>query len=106
MSGYKPWQVNAWTLNGGYSSFVYEGVNYYIFECSNIEIFADHTVYLAAYEGNAPSADIFTIDQDGVISFAEGFHAPHALFTLPLDSSKADLNAVHNLLESNGIITE
>jgi hypothetical protein len=105
VSGYKPWQVNAWTLNGGNSSFIYEGVNYFIFECSNIEIFADHTVYLAAYEGNAPDSGTFIMSANGEISFAEGFSAPHALFTLPLDSSKANPDAVNKLLASNGIIT-
>ncbi|RCX12320.1 hypothetical protein DFR58_1226 [Anaerobacterium chartisolvens] len=106
ISGYKPWQVNAWTLGGGYSSFIHDGVNYYIFECKNLEIFADRTVYLAAYEGTAPSADIFTISQNGDISFAEGFTKPHAMFTLPLDPQKADPGAASKLLESTGIITD
>ncbi len=106
VSGYKPWQVNAWTLGGGYSAFVYEGVNYYIFECANLEIFSDHTVYLAAYEGFAPSAEIFNISQNGDITFAGGFTKPHAMFTLPLDPAKADPGAVSKLLGSNGIITD
>jgi len=102
VSGYKPWQVNAWTLDGGYRSFVHEGVCYYIFDCSNLEIFADHTVYLAAYEGFAPSADIFSIDEKGEISFAEGFDKPNAMFTLPLDPSKADPDAAKALLDAMG----
>lgn len=103
VKGYKPWQVNAWTLGGGYCSFIYEGVNYYLFECSNLEIFADHTVYLAAYQGGAPSADIFTISKDGEIAYTDGFDAPHAMFTLPLDPAKADPQAVKQLLESIGL---
>ncbi len=106
VSGYKPWQVNAWTLNGANSSFVYEGVNYFIFECSNIEIFADRTVYLAAYEGDAPDSSTFTLSANGEISFAEGFVAPHAIFTLPLDSAKANPDAAKSLLESIGIKIE
>jgi len=103
VSGYKPWQVNAWTLNGGNSSFVYEGVNYFIFECSNIEIFADHAVYLAAYQGDAPDSSTFIMSKNGEISFAKEFTAPHAIFTLPLDPAKANSDAVKKLLESNGI---
>lgn len=103
VESYKPWQINAWTLNGGYSSFLHKGVNYYIFECSNIEIFADHTVYLAAYEGGAPSAEIFMMDKNGEISFTESFSAPHAIFTLPLDPSKADSQAVNKVIESVGL---
>ncbi len=106
VSGYKPWQVNAWTLGGGYSAFVHEGVNYFIFDCANLEIFADRTVYLAAYEGMAPSAEIFTMNENGEISFAEGFDKPHAMFTLPLDPAKADPDAAGKLLESAGIIIE
>lgn len=106
VSGYKPWQVNAWTLNGGYESFLYEGVNYFIFECSNLEIFADHTVYLAAYEGSAPDAETFKINEKGEISFADGYSAPHVLFTLPLSPDKANPDAVKKLLASNGIVIE
>ena len=106
VSGYKPWQVNAWTLGGGYSSFIDEGINYYIFDCENLEIFADHTVYLAAFEGMGPSADIFTIDEKGAIAFKEGYDKPHAMFVLPLDSEKANSNAVSKLLDSMGIEIE
>lgn len=104
VSGYKPWQLNAWTLGGGYQSFVYEGVDYYVFECANIEIFADRTVYLAVYEGMAPSSEIFAMDGEGAISFKEGFSGAQALFTLPLDPSKADPDAVRKLLEDNDLI--
>lgn len=106
VSGYKPWQVNAWTLGGGYSAFVHEGVNYFLFECSNLEIFADHTVYLAAYEGGAPSADIFAMNEDGQIGYAAGFGKPHAMFTLPLDEKKADPDAAGALLDSAGVVIE
>lgn len=106
VSGYKPWQVNAWTLGGGYEAFIYEGVNYYIFECSNLEIFADHTVYLAAYEGDAPDAETFFMNENGEISFTDGFVKPHAMFTLPFDEKKADPDAVSRFMESAGIIIE
>lgn len=106
VSGYKPWQVNAWTLNGGYSAFVRDGVNYYLFDCANLEIFADHTVYLAAYEGFAPSAQIFTFNQNGEIAFNNGFTKPHAMFTLPLDPAKANPEAVNRLLESAGVVIQ
>jgi hypothetical protein len=86
--------------------FIYEGVNYFIFECSNLEIFADHTVYLAAYEGFAPSAEIFKMDENGEIAFIDGFDKPHAMFTLPLDAAKADPGAVTQLLDSAGVVIE
>lgn len=101
ISGYNPRQVNAWTLKGGYSSFVHEGVNYFVFSCEDLEIFADHTVYLAAYEGGGvPGPQIFKLSENGEISFASGFDKPHALFTIPLDPKKANPEAAKKLLDS------
>lgn len=103
ISGYEPHRVNAWTLYGGQQSFIRDGVEYFIFECSTLEMFADHTVYFAAYEGFVPGSDIFTMAEDGTISFAEGYEGAQALFTLPLDSSKADSAAVAELLQEIGL---
>lgn len=99
VAGQTPWEVNAWTLSGGYSSFIQEGVAYYVYEYDCLEMFADHIVYLAAYEGFAPSSDMFCINPDGSIAFQDSFAAPHALFTLPLDASKADPAAVAAFLD-------
>ncbi len=104
VSGYKPQQVNAWTLRGGYSSFVHEGVNYFIFRCEDLEIFADHTVYLAAYEGGGvPGPSIFNTNEKGEISFASGFDKAHALFKIPFDPKKADPAAAKKLFDSIGL---
>lgn len=99
VAGQKPWEVNAWTLEGAYTSFIQEGVCYYVYEYNCLEMFADHIVYLAAYEGFSPSADLFQVGQDGSIAFQNSFTAPHALFTLPLDASKADPDAVAAFLD-------
>ncbi len=90
VEGYAPWQVNAWSLGGGCSTFAEDGTLYYLFECGNVEPFANHTVYLAVYEGThcPPSAEIFAFGEDGSISVLPGKEA--ALFPLPLDSAKAD----------------
>lgn len=106
ISGYKPWQVNAFTLGGGRQDFIYEGVNYFIFECDNIEIFADHTVYIAAYEGLAPSAEQFRMEADGTIQFQESYTGIKAMFTVPLDPSKANPEAVKKLLQENELLKD
>lgn len=103
VAGYAPWTVNAWTLGGGYSTFVQGGVAYYLFECESLEMFADHTVYLAAFQGLSPSAEIFVLNDDKSISFAEGVQGPHALFTLPLDAAKADPAAAALFLMGLGL---
>lgn len=94
VSGYLPWSVNAWTLNGGYTRFVQDGVTYYLYEYDSLELFAGRPVYMAVYEGGAPNAGLFDIAPDGTISFKAGMSEPHALFTIPLDASKADSEAV------------
>lgn len=89
VEGYAPWQLNAWTLGGGVSSFAQEGVLYYLFECDNVEPFADHTVYLAVYPGThiPPNAELFGFEEaTGAITS----NGEAALFSLPLDESKAN----------------
>ena len=96
VEGYAPWLVNAWTLNGGVHSFAQEVMLYYLFECDNVEPFADHTVYLAVYPGThtPPSAELFGFeDATGVIT-SKG---EAALFSLPLDESKANAQKAEEL---------
>ena len=96
VEGYAPWRLNAWTLGGGVSSFAQEGVLYYLYECDNVEPFADHTVYLAVYPGThtPPSAELFGFeDATGVIT-SKG---EAALFSLPLDESKANAQKAEEL---------
>lgn len=104
VSGYLPWQVNAWTLGGSAASFTKDGVAYYLFDCANLEVFADHTVYLAAYEGDAPSNKEFQMHEDGTISFTNDIKGPHALFTIPLDPEKADPAAAEQMLREIGLV--
>lgn len=87
------------------AAVAYGGNPGYLFDCANLEIFADRTVYLAAYEGFVPSEEIFTINDNGEIAFKSSFDKPQAMFILPLDPAKADPEAVNKLLESTGMVT-
>lgn len=89
VEGYAPWQLNAWTLDGGTCTFAQDGTLYYLFECDNVEIFADHTAYLAVYPGThlPPSGELFGFDQETGAITPKG---EAAMFTLPLDKAKAD----------------
>ena len=98
VAGYRPQEVSAWTLGGGYSAFLSGGAAYYLFDCAGLEMFADRTVYLAAGEGLSPSNETFTMAEDGTYAFTDGFAGAHALFTLPLDGAKADPAAVERFL--------
>lgn len=104
VSGFSPRQVNAWTLGGGYTSFVESGVAYYLFDCKDLSLFADHTIYLAVYEGFAPGPETFDMAEDGGISFTDKVEGPRALFTVPLDSAGVDPAAAEQFLIDCGIV--
>ena len=100
VGGYEVHKVNLWSLEAGGTGLQHNGVQYYLFDTRNIEIFADHTVYIAAYEGFIPSKDIFTMKDDGTIAYNEKYEGFRAMFTLKLDESKADPEKVKALLEN------
>lgn len=98
VEGYAPWQLNAWTLGGGTYTFAQEGILYYLFECDNVEPFADHTVYLAVYPGThiPPSAELFDFDE---ITGAIKAKGDTTMFSLPLDKARADPQKARELAE-------
>lgn len=102
VAGYSPLAVNNWTLNSFATGIEADGNYYYLLDTQDLGIFADHMVYLAFYEGSVPSNEIFTVAEDGSISFAEDFSGVQALFTLPLDESLADPAAAEAFVESTG----
>lgn len=102
VEGWAPHAVNAWSLECAGHGMTVDGVRYYLFDYTNLELFADRTVYLAVYEGLAPSADKIVMKEDGTIVFAEGYTGEQAMFTLPVDPSRADPEAAAALLEEKG----
>jgi len=98
VAGYPVQAVNCWTLDALARCGVVDGVAYYLLDTRSIEMFADHTVYLAVYQdGLAPSTDQFDVAADGSLSYAAGHGG--ALFTLPLDPGKADPAAAEAFVE-------
>lgn len=106
VEGWAPHHVNAWSLNCAGHGITVDGVRYYLFDYTNLELFADRTVYLAVYEGLAPTIERFTLHEDGTITFAEGYTGLGTMFTLPVDPSRADPDAAMKLLEESGILGE
>ncbi|MCD7732293.1 MAG: hypothetical protein LUH56_02480 [Oscillospiraceae bacterium] len=99
ISGYEPWLVNIFTLNNGSRhKFIQDGVEYFLVETTNVSIFADHTVYIAAYSGAlAPTSDVYSLNDDGTISVI-GSEGVATLFEIPLDESLADPEAAEELI--------
>ena len=104
VDGYHVRCVNAWTLGTTTQQFIEDGVIYCLFDCRNLEMFADHPVRFAIYEGGITNTDLFSMAEDGTISLRESVVG--ALFTLPLDESKADPAAAQAFVESTGLVWE
>ena len=75
VKGHAPWEVNAWTLGGGYTSSGAGGTVYFLFDTDSLEQFAGEEVYYAAYvcEGlGVPSTAEFSMAEDGTITLNDG----------------------------------
>lgn len=99
---------------------VEDGVLYDLLDCGNLGLFADHTAYLAIYEGDitdlyeqkygeradyegrafAFPEQAIQMDEDGYFAFLPDYPKPHLLFTLPLDEAGADPERAQEYLET------
>jgi hypothetical protein len=99
IKGQKPWQVNIFTMHGGYSECVVDGIMYRMIECDSIEMFADRGIYLCISAGNfIDNQTVSYNEKTGEISPNVDFKGASALFDLPLDIKKADHAKAENYL--------
>lgn len=110
IEGYDPAHCNVFTLDGGYTEFVQDGVLYRLMECDNIEKFAKKTVYLGVLDSTFYKPTAYQFDEKtGAITKNEKYQGVNALFSLPLDKSKADEAAVQEFetkMKEEGFITD
>lgn len=86
-----PFQYNIFTMNGGYTADIIDGVLYRIIEFDNIEYFADRTVYMAVLSDAFLNNSSFAYDEiTGKITPKDDFDGTNILIKLDLDKSKAD----------------
>lgn len=104
VEGYPPQSVNIFSLDGSCASFLQDGRAYYVMDTKDVQMFADHTVYLAVYQGFVPSYKEFSVAEDGTITMREDVVG--CMFTLPLDPALADPEAVQAFFEEKGLPTE
>lgn len=101
IEGYNPAFYNAFTLSGGYSEFEKNGIFYRISECDNIEMFADHKIYLGVLDNTFYDNTAYHFEEaTGEITRNENYDGLNALFELPLDPSKADPKAAADYIKS------
>lgn len=101
IEGYNPNRYNAYTFNGGVTSFVKDGVLYWLLDTDNIEMFANHTIYLGVTENLGAIGDAYTYQEDnGKIEKNKDYSGVNALFTLPIDKSKASEEEAKKYMDS------
>ena len=95
--------VNNAALNAEVTSFVQDGVQYELLECDNLEIFANKDVYMGIVESFGNESQAFTMNKKtGDYTVNKDFDGMKALFTIPLDKSKADDAAAEQYFERLG----
>lgn len=88
---YNPVVYNIASMFGNYTDMTKDGILYRLLECDNVEIFADHNLYLCVSEGMFYNSEAYYHDElTGQICRNETYEGLNALFDLPVDISKAD----------------
>ncbi len=101
IKGYDPAEYNTVTMRGGYSEFAENGILYRLTECDNVEIFAGSGLYLGVMDSTFYNSQAYHYDKEtGEISRNEAYEGLNALFSLPIDTSKADPQAAAEYLTS------
>ncbi len=96
MDGYRP---NVFFAMGiSHERFSEDGVLYYLWDYTDVEVFADKNVRLMAFESTFPIG-IITANDKGEIVYAEDYNGFKAVFELPLNQSKADPMKAEELLK-------
>ncbi len=105
IQGYDPAFCNIMTMRGNYSEMLSEGVVYRLVECGNVEVFADRELYLCILGGTSfyDRAAYLYNEETGAISRNEAYDGLNALFSLPIDASKADAGKAEALIEGLGM---
>lgn len=99
--GLDPVVYSSQSMNGGYTAFVDNGVEYRILEMDNIEVFADRGIYVGVNSGSFYDRDAYVYDENtGEISRNDSYVGVNALFELPVDKSKADPVAAEAYLKA------
>lgn len=100
IQGQKPWQVNIFTMGGGYGEFVQDGILYRLVEFDDLTAFADRNLWLAITDEFAISNDTFQYNEaTGMVQENPKVEGVNVLFPLQLDKEKADPAKAEQLLQ-------
>ena len=78
-----------------------DGVLYWLLETDNIEMFAEHTIYLGVTDSLSSIGEAYSYHEDsGKIEKNQEYSGVNALFTLPIDKSKASEEEAKRYMDS------
>lgn len=101
IKGLNPGLYNIATFGGAFNGIIDEGILYHMIECDSIEMFADRGIYLCVTKTGLYDSTAFNYDQtSGDIAPNPSFNGLNALFTLPIDKSKADPQKAKDYIDS------
>lgn len=100
IGGLNPSLHNMMSMNGSYTEFVNNGVQYRVLDMDNIEMFADRGIYVGVNSGSFYDMGAYIYDEGtGEMHRNESYVGVNALFHLPVDKSKADPQAAATYLK-------
>lgn len=100
IEGLSPWQYNIFTMNGGYTADISDGVLYRIIEFDSIEYFADRNVYIAVVSEPFINNTQYSYDEStGAIAAKDDYDGTNILIKLNLDKSKANPEKAREYLD-------
>lgn len=99
--GYDYEKYNGLFLSGsGGREFKKDGVLYYMFECNNLEKFADHDIYMCVTDDIGFTEYSYLYDNDkNLLARNTEYEGLNALFSVPLDPAKANPKAVADAIK-------
>lgn len=101
IKGQNPKDMNIFTMNGGYSAFIKDGIMYRIVECDGIEIFADRGLYIGVISNTFYDINAYNFDSEtGEISPNADYKGVNLLFDLPIDPSKGDYEKAEKYIQT------
>jgi len=91
INGFQPGLVNSTKLARFGAIDVVDGVLYYLIECDDLSVFADHGVYIGVMSGAVVDFDAFFLDEvTGEVIPNPDFDGVNIIFEIPFDVTLAD----------------
>lgn len=100
IKGENPYSVNIFSMANGCGCTTQDGIQYYLLECNNLEVFAKQGVQLAVTDASVISDETYPFDGDTkVVSTNQEYAGVNLLFDVPFPEEKADSSKAKELLK-------